>query len=175
MRMRLCIPFLLGLTAVVAWTATARAQPPGGPPRGGFTFDRVLERHDKNDDGKVTREEWQGPEEIFTRMDEDKDGVITKKEFESRMQGGGGFGPGRGRPGGSGTAKKIEGPSIVKGKPAGLDVGQYPPDFQLQPIEAYPKFREWLGDAAPKSADDKVKLSQLVGKQPILLLYGSYT
>ena len=86
-----------------------------------------------------------------------------------------GLGPGRGAPAANGSPKKIDGPSIVKGKPAGIEVGQYPPDFELQPIEAYPKLCEWLGDVAPRSAEDKVKLSQLVGKQPILLLYGSYT
>ena len=257
MRIRLCIPWLLVSVAAVVWSAAAAwAQPPGGS-RGGFSFDQVLQRHDKNDDGKVTREEWQGPEEIFGRMDQNDDGTITKEEFQARMPGRGGFGgrPGGfgGRPGGFGGrsggfgggrggagasgssleasppldvagllrlldanqdgsvskdeaekffekadadcndslskdelakalappardgSKQIDGPSVVEGQKAGIEVGQYAPDFELQPIEPYAKLRQWLGDNAPASIDEKVKLSQLVGKQPVLLLYGSYT
>ena len=66
-------------------------------------------------------------------------------------------------------------PSVIEGKKSGIEVGQYAPDFELQPIEPYAKLREWLGENAPKSIEEKVKLSRLVGKQPILLLYGSYT
>ena len=102
----------------------------------------------------------------------------------------------------------IEGPSVIPGEPAGIAVGQFAPDFELQPIEPYPKLAEWLennrpraaaayrvryrrgllgrrrrvierivdsASPAPLSVDDKISLSQLVGKQPVLLLYGSYT
>ncbi len=226
--MRLCIPCLLASVALAVWSAAVWGQPPGGF-RGGFSFDRMLERHDKDGDGKVTRQEWQGPEEFFGRMDTNSDGTLTKEEFQARMQGRGGFGGGRGGPGGSGSrpeappqldaagilrlldankdgsvsteelkrffqradsdkngslskeelAKALAAPppvtSIVEGQQAGIEVGQYPPDFELQPIEPYAKLRDWLGDGAPKSIEEKVKLSQLVGKQPILLLYGSYT
>ena len=238
MRMRLCIPCLLASIALAVWSAAVWGQPPGGL-RGGFSFNQVLERHDKDGDGKVTRKEWQGPEEFFGRMDANGDGVLTKEEFQARMQArggfGGGFGGGRvgpggpGRPGGSGSppetspqldaarmlwlldankdgsvsAEEVKSffdradsdrsgslskeelakalttppptPSIVEGQQAGIEVGQCPPDFELQPIEPYAKFRDWLGDGAPRSIEEKVKLSQLVGKQPILLLYGSYT
>ncbi len=110
----------------------------------------------------------------------------------------------------------VKGPSVVRGKRAGIEVGQYAPDFELQPVEPYPSLRDWLVDEAlqvvyyqrprrfrvlgllprwrgrvraarvaysrkrvndPESPDalQRVRLSQLVGKQPILLLYGSYT
>lgn len=228
MRMRLCIPCLLASVALAVWSAAVWGQPPGGL-RGGFSFDRLLERHDKNGDGKVTREEWQGSEDIFGRMDANNDGVFTKEEFQARMRGRGGSGGGRAGPGGSGSqteappqldaarmlwlldankdgsvsAEEVKSffdradsdrsgslskeelakalttppptPSIVEGQQAGIEVGQCPPDFELQPIEPYAKFRDWLGDGAPRSIEEKVKLSQLVGKQPILLLYGSYT
>jgi len=64
---------------------------------------------------------------------------------------------------------------IAKGKPGGIEVGQYAPDFQLEPIEAYTDFAKWLGDKAPKSAEQKVMLSDFTGKAPIILLFGSYT
>lgn len=104
----------------------------------------------------------------------------------------------------------VEGPSVIPGEPAGIGVGQYAPDFELQPIEPYAKLAEWLQSNRPQAApasrvryrrgllgrlrrlrgrtvassapsgsslsvDDKIALSQLVGKQPVLLLYGSYT
>jgi hypothetical protein len=183
-RMVWCIRWLLISVAAAVWSAAAWGQPPGGL-RGGLGFDQVLQRHDKNGDGKVTREEWRGPEELFGRMDTNNDAVITREEFQARMRARGGFGgPGSlskeeiGRapasPAGSGR-KEIDGPSVVEGRKAGIEVGQYAPDFELQPIEPYAKLRQWLGDGAPESIEEKVRLSQLVGKQPILLLYGSYT
>lgn len=104
----------------------------------------------------------------------------------------------------------IEGPSVIPDEPAGIAVGQYAPDFELEPIEPYAKLAEWLENnrpqaapayrvryrrgflgrrrrviersvdrappsGSPLSADDKIRLSQLIGKQPVLLLYGSYT
>ena len=74
-----------------------------------------------------------------------------------------------------GSAPEIDGPSIVKGQKAGIEVGSYPPDFELQPIEPYAILEKWLGDDAPKSVEQHVRLSQLVGKAPIMLLFGSYT
>ena len=69
----------------------------------------------------------------------------------------------------------IEGPSVVKGKPAGIAEGEYAPDFQLETVKLYPEFNEWLGDKAPKKFDDEVLLSDFVGQKPIVLLFGSYT
>ena len=72
-------------------------------------------------------------------------------------------------------AKELEGPSVVKGQKAGIAVGQYAPDFELQPVEPYAILQKWLGDGAPKDIEQGVKLSQLVGKAPIMLMFGSYT
>jgi len=47
--------------------------------------DNLLERHDKNKDGNVSREEWQGLEQLFDRMDQNGDGEITGEEFEAKM------------------------------------------------------------------------------------------
>jgi len=74
-----------------------------------------------------------------------------------------------------GPAEEIEGPSVVKGHKAGIEVGSYPPDFELQPVEPHAVLRKWLGEDAPKSIERGVRLSQLVGKAPIMLFFGSYT
>ena len=66
-------------------------------------------------------------------------------------------------------------PSVVKGKPAGINVGDCAPDFQLEPIEISADFKRWLGDKAPKTFEDKIMLSDLVGKAPVVLLFGSFT
>ena len=70
---------------------------------------------------------------------------------------------------------EITGPSVIKDKPAGIEVGQYAPDFQLEPVNLYPDFKEWLGDKAPGKFEDRVMLSDLAGKKPIMLFFGSYT
>lgn len=66
-------------------------------------------------------------------------------------------------------------PSIVEGKPAGVEVGSYAPDFALEPIEIHDDFKRWLGDKAPTKFEDKIMLSDFLGKAPIVLLFGSYT
>jgi len=87
----------------------------------------------------------------------------------------GGAGPPDPPPWFRGPAPEIDGPSVVEGQKAGIEVGSNPPDFELQPIEPYAIFQKWLGDDAPKSIEHHVRLSQLVGKAPIMLLFGSYT
>lgn len=87
----------------------------------------------------------------------------------------GGAGPADPPPYYRGAPEPITAPSIVAGQKAGIDVGDCAPDFQLQPIQPYADLKYWLGDQAPKRADDLVPLSKLVGKAPILLLFGSYT
>jgi hypothetical protein len=66
-------------------------------------------------------------------------------------------------------------PSIVEGKPAGVEVGSYAPDFELEPIEIHDDFKRWLGDEAPTKFEDRIMLSNFLGKAPIVLLFGSYT
>jgi hypothetical protein len=53
------------------------AESSGEPP----TADQVMGRADQNKDGKVTREEYQGPPAWFESFDKNKDGVIDEKEF----------------------------------------------------------------------------------------------
>lgn len=46
------------------------------------TWAQFLERNDTNKDGKVTRDEFKGPSQIFEMLDRNKDGVIVKEEHE---------------------------------------------------------------------------------------------
>lgn len=43
-----------------------------------------FEKDDANSDGKVTREEFSGPEDLFDKLDSDGDGVITKEEAKPK-------------------------------------------------------------------------------------------
>jgi hypothetical protein len=66
----------------------------GGPPEGGRQGRRgggFMKRADRNGDGKVTRNEFRGPDEHFDDLDQNSDGVITGEEAPT------GPPPGRGR------------------------------------------------------------------------------
>ena len=41
-----------------------------------------FDRMDENKDGKISKEEFRGPEDRFAAADADKDGFLTKEEFE---------------------------------------------------------------------------------------------
>jgi poly(3-hydroxybutyrate) depolymerase len=76
-------------------TAARDSRPGGGQfGRGGFSFEQIAERHDADKNGKVTREEWQGPSQVFDRMDRNGDGAISNHDFEGRGPGGSGGGQG---------------------------------------------------------------------------------
>ncbi len=57
------------------------ARPP--LPRG-LTWERVREREDRNQDGKVTADEFGGPPTLFQQLDRNRDGELTASDFESR-------------------------------------------------------------------------------------------
>ncbi len=69
----------------------------------------------------------------------------------------------------------IDAPSVAEGKKAGIEVGDFAPDFELQPVEPSADLKRWLGVDAPESVQRNVLLSKVVGKAPVLLLFGSYT
>ncbi|MFC1601212.1 hypothetical protein ACFL34_02565 [Candidatus Sumerlaeota bacterium] len=73
------------------------------------------------------------------------------------------------------TSTKQAPTSIAKGQPPGIKVGDYAPDFELEPTAIHADFKRWLGQDAPKTFADKVMLSDLAGTAPIVLLFGSYT
>ncbi len=46
-------------------------------------WEAILAREDANKDGKVTREEFKGPPQLFERLDRNHDGVLTKEEYDA--------------------------------------------------------------------------------------------
>jgi Ca2+-binding EF-hand superfamily protein len=69
----------------------------GAGPGLGIMLLRGLKEMDKNGDGKVSREEFTGPEPQFDRIDADKDGFLTQDEA-ARMLARGGLNQGFGAP-----------------------------------------------------------------------------
>lgn len=47
-----------------------------------YTWERFSKRFDVNRDGRVTRDEFKGKKEFFTRLDRDSDGEIAKNDFD---------------------------------------------------------------------------------------------
>ena len=116
---------------------------------------------DTNKDGKVSQKEL---EEFVKQNDSDDDGSLNEDELgvaiisiNERAQ------------------VEVDGPAVIAGEQAGIGIGYCAPDFELQPIEPYADLAIKLGADAPPSIDEKVMLSELVGDQPVLLLFGSYT
>ena len=74
--------FRAGLCAIallsVFSTLTAQQQ--------GFTYDCLLEHHDKDQDGVITADEFTGKPQLFSRMDHDNDGSINCDEFNTAMK-----------------------------------------------------------------------------------------
>jgi len=86
------------------WTCFAAAQGPGGPGGQGGPPppEQVMERFDRNGDGKLSRQEAPPPmQRDFDRLDADGDGFVTLAELQQRRGGQGGQ-RGPGGPGGQG-------------------------------------------------------------------------
>ena len=108
--MRSCIIVILLLVGSVM---QAQQQPRQSPNRGGG-FGRQM---DANGDGKITRDEFPGPKEMFDQFDKDKNNSLSPEERDamrqSRMRGGfgrGNSGGGFRRPGqnqGTGMAQEL--------------------------------------------------------------------
>jgi hypothetical protein len=108
--MRKCI-----LLVSILMASLLQAQPqPGRAPGQGGGFGRQM---DANGDGKISREEFPGPKEMFDQFDKDKNNSLSPEERETmrqgRMRGGfgrGNFGGGFRRPGqnqGTGMAQEL--------------------------------------------------------------------
>jgi AhpC/TSA family/EF hand len=52
------------------------------PAQSRYSWKWLAERYDKNGDGKITPEEFSGPEKLFARLDRDGDGTITADDFD---------------------------------------------------------------------------------------------
>ena len=68
--------------ALTARDPRANLPTPGGQRRG-IPWEAVLGRDDKNKDGKVGKEEFSGPPQLFDRIDANRDGFITREEHEA--------------------------------------------------------------------------------------------
>ncbi len=58
-------------------------QPTGGPAGGPPSVDRIFKFMDRDQDGKLTEEEFRGPANVFNSADKNKDGVVTRAEMEA--------------------------------------------------------------------------------------------
>jgi Ca2+-binding EF-hand superfamily protein len=82
-------------TMLSSMVALSQDPPPTFPPPGqGMRMQMPSFRDlDRNKDGKITRDEFQGPEEFFNRLDANGDGALSEEEFQAarqRFQGQGG-------------------------------------------------------------------------------------
>ncbi|MCX7013810.1 MAG: EF-hand domain-containing protein [Candidatus Sumerlaeota bacterium] len=98
-------------TAFLLYGMAAFGQGPGGLRMTNQQIVMKVKMYDANGDGKVTREEYPGPESIFKRIDKDGDGVITAEEFAAFVK----EDQGASRPT---TAKDLMGATPVGGIPA---------------------------------------------------------
>jgi acetyl esterase/lipase len=60
----------------------AEAAPAAGPRS--IPWEAIARRDDRNQDGRVTREEFSGPPQLFQRLDRNGDGTLTREEHEAR-------------------------------------------------------------------------------------------
>ena len=69
------------------WDSIASGEPMGsnsgwfGPSQSRYTWDRLKVR-DKNKDGRITKDEFGGPADLFSVLDRDGDGAITADDFD---------------------------------------------------------------------------------------------
>ena len=78
----------LGISLIAIGLLTAcnlKAQQGGnrGERKGPPTFEELLSKMDKNEDGKLSKEEVKGPlQRHFDQIDTNEDGLLTEEEFE---------------------------------------------------------------------------------------------
>lgn len=127
-------------------------------------FSRIL-RHDKNKDGKVTRDEWSGPRQIFARFDKDGNKVLTREEVNS-YQGS------RPLP-----ASEPKGSSSVILSDV---IGNESMSIRIARYQAFATTKPLPGDIAPGfELDDpegnRISLVELLKTKPVVIETGSYT
>lgn len=140
---------LVALTSVILTVNAAQAQPGRGAraSRGGNSnvWKYLAEKHDKNRDGKITKDEYTRADDTFARLDRNEDGILTPADWSGRS---GPFGRGPGQRPGDG----LRGTAPKKGAVA--------PDFELSQVTEPSKV---------------VKLSSFAGVKPVALIFGSCT
>lgn len=111
---------------------------------------KLVHQYDKDRDGRVQRAEYPRGDAAFANLDRDGDGVVTRADFDARPRSRQPRAPGRADRRSAGSRTEPLAPPAV---------GDLAPDFTL-PL---------LGMTEP------VKLSSFRGKQPVALIFGSYT
>ncbi len=136
------------------WTLDSHGQQRDRP-----SFDMILQRHDANDDGKISEKEFRGPEQFFRRMDSDGNGTIDKKEFEGFRRG---------------MRRKTD-----RRNARGDDRSSARSSRMIR-FEVFPTQNPAPGDKAPEIElrdlhGKLVSLSELLKTKPVVIETGSYT
>ncbi len=109
-------------------------------------LEKLLQRYDKDKNGKIDKAEYTRSAEAFANLDRDKNGFIDRVDFEVRL--------GRGQRIERTREREREGASKLP------MVGELAPDFELPMLGVKGK---------------PVKLSSFRGDRPVALIFGSYT
>jgi hypothetical protein len=161
-------PALLALFALAAQDerADASSQDEGRQEDKAETiWEYIVLKYDADGDQRVSQAEYRRGEVHWTRLDKNEDGFLEQEEFTSTGRRGGRHGSGeRGGPRGEGDAR-----------PTAPEAGEVAPDFELVVLPAQEKSEDGEKQSKVKSKAAFVKLSSLKGKQPVALIFGSYT
>ena len=75
------------LAGVLLMVHTSWAQPGRGVQRGAASVWKYLtEKYDKNDDGRITKDEYDRSADTFSRLDRDRDGVLTRQDWQRAVK-----------------------------------------------------------------------------------------
>lgn len=113
-------------------------------------------RYDRDEDQKISREEYTRSDDHFARLDRDGDGTIEKTDVERK----------RGR----GDRDKARGRRGERQRAVAPSEGDLAPDFALELL--IPKKK---GKTRESDETEKIRLSSFKGKKPVALVFGSYT
>lgn len=78
---------VLAVVVVASASIEGVAQEEKSQQRPRISFAEVLRREDANKDGKVTKDEFKAPEQLFKRLDRNSDGILTKEDFAGMATG----------------------------------------------------------------------------------------
>jgi Ca2+-binding EF-hand superfamily protein len=66
----------------IHWNLTGTGSGWFHPGQSRYDWKWLAERYDRNHDGKITRQEFEGPAEFFDRLDCNHDGILTAADFD---------------------------------------------------------------------------------------------
>ncbi|MBT3307409.1 MAG: peptidoglycan DD-metalloendopeptidase family protein [Alphaproteobacteria bacterium] len=181
MSSRLTLACLIG--AAVLFSPVLTDAPQGKAMAQGKNPKMVIKKFDRDDDGKVSKEEWKRDPSMFDEIDTDGDGYLTVKEFKVRFSGGKKGGKkktaGEGKTGGNIISKEDLNPDTLSGfrrkpgsRPQQIEIGLletnlnpvYPDDLLCPEIDHIygepwqgPKPNTWHSGAdIPSAWDDPI-------------------